>query len=140
MLSFRMMLFCGLAGICLWGLFDLLGNLKQPELLRTAKAVVVKGCEPAQSQEAIRLCPQLYCQKALLESKAVEVRSRFDITVDKTYPEVDSTRLIGGLARRRDDTRQAFACLLDGHKVTASAVLEPRALEELAQQPGRWQL
>lgn len=140
MLSFRMMLFCGLTGICLWGLFELLDNLRQPELLRSTKAIVVKGCEPAQSDEAIRVCPQLYCQKALLESKAVALRSRFEVTVDKPDPEVGSTRLIGGLARQRDDTQQAFACLLDGYKVTASAAIEPRALEELAGQPGRWQL
>jgi hypothetical protein len=144
MLSFRMILFCGLAGICLWGLFDLLENLKQPELLRSSKAILVKGCEPVPADEAGKLCPQLYCQKALLETKAVPLRSRFSITVDKT--QVDSvpgsagTHLVAGLARLRDGSSQTFACVLYGHKVTASRAITPQLLEELAQQSGDWKL
>ena len=138
MLSFRMILFCGLAGICLWGLFDLLDNLKQPELLRSPKAIVVKGCEPAQSADAEQSCPRLYCQKAVLDSKAVPLRSRFDITIDKTQEAPPRTHLVAGLARQGDRSPQAFACLLEGHKVTASAAIAEQVLQELGQQPGDW--
>jgi len=141
MLSFRMILFCGLAGICLWGLFDLLDNLKQPELLRSPKAIVVKGCEPAPADDtAGKLCPQLYCQKALLDAKVVPLRSRFSVTVDKTQANPPGTHLVGGLARLGDGAQQPFACLLDGHKVMASSAITPQLLEALAQQSGDWKL
>jgi hypothetical protein len=144
MLSFRMILFCGLAGICLWGLFDLLDNLKQPELLRSPKAIVVKGCDPVPADEAGKLCPQLYCQKAILDAKVVPLRSRFSVTIDKTQvslvPGPPDTHLVAGLARLGDDVQQPFACLLDGHKVMASNAITPQLLEELAQQSGDWKL
>jgi len=144
MLSLRMILFCGLAGICLWGLFDLLDNLKQPELLRSTKAVLVKGCEPTPPDEAGKLCPQLYCQKAILDAKAVPLRSRFNVTVDKTQvgsmPGTAGTHLVAGRARLGDGSEQSFACLLDGYKVTASGAITPQLLEELAQQSGDWKL
>jgi hypothetical protein len=138
MFSVRMLLLCGFAGICLWGLFDLLENLQQPELLRSPKAIVVKGCEAAESAEAIELCPRLYCQKALLDSKAVPLRSRFEITLDKTQDNAVRTHLIAGLARRRDSAPQPFACLLDGYKVTASGAIVEQALQALEQQSGDW--
>jgi hypothetical protein len=140
MLSFRMILFCALAAICLWGLFDLLDNLKQPELLRSSKAVVVKGCDADAdaSDAASTLCPQLYCQKALLDAKAVALRSRFEITLDKTQDAPPRTHLVAGLARQRDGSSQPFACLLDGHKVTASGAIVEQALHTLAEQPGDW--
>ena len=116
MLSFRMILFCGVAGFCLWGLFNLLDNLKQPELLRTAKVVVVKGCDSTASAEALQLCPQLYCQKALLESKAAPLKTRFTVTLDKSDA---NARVVGG---NTNDGR-SFACLLEGNKVTASRLL-----------------
>ena len=31
MLSLRMIIVAGIAGICLWGLFNLLDNLKEPD-------------------------------------------------------------------------------------------------------------
>jgi hypothetical protein len=140
MLSFRMILFCGLAGICLWGLFDLLDNLKQPELLRSPKAIVVKGCDPAPDDAAGKLCPQLYCQKAILDAKVVPLRSRFSVTIDKTHAGPPGTHLVAGLARLGDGGEQPFACLLDRHKVMASNAITPQQLEELAQQSGDWKL
>jgi hypothetical protein len=140
MLSFRMILFCALAGICLWGLFDLLDNLQQPELLRSPKAIVVKGCDPVPADEAGKLCPQLYCQQAILDAKVVPLRSRFSVTVDKTQADTAGTHLVAGLARLADGAQQPFACLLDGHKVTASNAITPQLLEQLAQQSGDWKL
>ena len=133
MLSFRMILFCGVAGFCLWGLFNLLDNLKQPELLRTAKVVVVKGCDSTTSAEAMQSCPPLYCQKALLESKAVPLKTRFTVTVDKNDAK---TRVIGG---RIDDGR-SFACLLDGNKVTASRLVTDKELSDIDSRPDNWTL
>ena len=133
MLSFRMILFCGVAGFCLWGLFNLLDNLKQPELLRTAKVVVVKGCDSTASAEAMQSCPPLYCQKALLESKAVPLKTRFTVTLDKSDAK---TRVIGGSV---SDGR-SFACLADGNKVTVGRLVTEQELSNLDSQPGNWTL
>ena len=75
MLSLRLVIFAALFGVALWGLFSLLDNLREPELLRSAKAIVVKGCDPIESAEAQQLCPQLFCQKFLLDGRAVPPRA-----------------------------------------------------------------
>ncbi|MET0496871.1 MAG: hypothetical protein ABW106_01235 [Steroidobacteraceae bacterium] len=128
-----MILFCGIAGLCLWGLFNLLDNLKQPELLRTAKVVVVKGCDSTASAEALQVCPQLFCQKALLESKLVPLKTRFTMTLDKSDAK---TRVVGGAT---GDGR-SFACLLEGNTVTASRLLTEQEISALDSQPGNWTL
>jgi hypothetical protein len=138
MLSFRMSLFCFIAGICLWGLFNLLDNLKQPELLRAPKAVVVKGCEPAQSDEATRLCPQLYCQKALLDAKSLPLKTRFNITSDRRDA-ATSTHLITGTVSGAEG-EPGFACLMNQHRVIAARRLDMAQLERLQQQPSGWAL
>ncbi|WP_161828992.1 hypothetical protein, partial [Steroidobacter agaridevorans] len=63
MLPLRLAIFAGVFGIALSGLFWLLGNLEEPELLRSKKMVVVKGCDPIEGEDAARICPQLFCQK-----------------------------------------------------------------------------
>lgn len=139
MLSFRMILFCAVAGICLWGLFNLLDNLKQPDLLRSAKAVIVKGCEPAESDDAAMLCPQLYCQKALLDAKEFSLRTRFDVTIDKKDSSSPTgTHLIAGSIVGDDES--GFACLLESNKVVAKRRLKVDELRALTQQSGGWQL
>jgi hypothetical protein len=138
MLSFRMILFCLGAGICLWGLFNLLDNLKQPELLRAPKAIIVKGCEPAESAEAAVLCPQLYCQKALLDSKSLPLKTRFTVTTDRRDA-ATSTQLIAGTISGAAG-EPAFACLMDGQRVIAARRLDMQALEPLQQQAGGWKL
>ncbi len=46
MLPLRLAIFAGVFGIAFAGLFWLLGNLEEPELLRSKKAVVVKAALP----------------------------------------------------------------------------------------------
>ncbi|WP_293853545.1 hypothetical protein [Steroidobacter sp.] len=120
------------------GLFWLLGNLSEPELLRSKKAVVVKGCdaESLKSENAARLCPQLFCQKFLLDSREFELRHRFEVTIDKT---VDGRQLIGGLAKPfvakpSDGPVRAFACVLEGTQVAAGRAMTPADLSQLIKQ------
>ncbi len=139
MLSFRMILFCAGAGICLWGLFNLLDNLKQPDLLRSAKAVIVKGCEPAESDDATTLCPQLYCQKALLDAKDFSLRTRFAVTIDKKESSSPTgSHLVAGTIV--GDKESGFACLLESNKVLAKRRLKAEELNALTQQSGGWEL
>lgn len=142
MLSLRMILFSIAAGICLWGLFNLLDNLKQPKLLRTPKVIVVKGCEPAESAEAVRLCPQLYCQKALLEAKVLPLQARFTVTLDRTSQATHpSVHLIAGtVGSGAPGGGPQFACLLDKHRVIAHRLLAAGELAGLAQQSSGWTL
>ena len=133
MLSFRMFVFCGVAGFGLWGLFNLLDNLKQPELLRSAKAIVVKGCDARNTPEAIQACPRLFCQKALLESKVVPLKTRFTVTLDKADAK---THLVAGTTQ----DGQSFACLLEQNKVTASRLITAQESSGLDAQQGGWQL
>jgi hypothetical protein len=142
MLSFRLVILTAVAGLCLWSLFSLLDNLREPALLRSAKTVVVKGCEPIESEEAVRLCPQLFCQQALLNAKALPISATFQITVDLQSAD-KRQRLIGGNARDPAvpaGATRAFACIVQGAQVAASKTLDERALNELAAQSDDWQL
>jgi hypothetical protein len=133
-LSLRLVIFAGLSGIALWGLFSLLDTLREPQLLRTAKSVLVKGCEPIESEDAIRLCPQLFCQKFLLDGRVLPPRTVFKITVDA---KTGNQQLIGGLAGTGD---QHFACVLRDNKVLAGRVLDAGRLDALSAQPAGWSL
>jgi hypothetical protein len=107
-----MIVFAGIAGICLWGLFSLLDNLKEPGLLRTAKGVVVKGCDTLDAHEdAPKLCPSFLCQKALVDRKLLAADARVEITRDSTE---DANRIIEGHVV---GTEQAFECVVSGVKV-----------------------
>jgi len=127
MLSFRSILVTALAAICLWGLFSLLDNLREPELLRSPKAVVVKGCEPMESEEAKRLCPQLLCQKALLDGKHVPISTRFQVTEDENRSrEAGQVRqVIVGTGRPAGTgaTELRFECVMENAKVSSARVL-----------------
>lgn len=140
MLPLRLTIFAAIFGIALSGLFWLLGNLSEPELLRSKKAVVVKGCDPIEGDDAARLCPQLFCQKYLLDTRAVELRYRFEVSVDQRS---GAEHLIGGTARPfvakpGDVAEHTFACLLEGDKVVAGRVVAPARLQELSAQPNVW--
>ena len=138
MLSHRLVIFAAISGIALWGLFSLLDNLREPELLRTAKVIVVKGCEPMESAQARQLCPQLFCQKFLLEGRRLPLRSMFKVTVDTT---AGSEHLIGGIVQNgAADSDQRFACILRDQKVTSGEILDGAHLEALAAQPSNWTL
>jgi hypothetical protein len=133
MLPLRLAIFAGVFGIALSGLFWLLGNLDEPELLRSKKAVIVKGCEPIEGEDAARLCPQLFCQKHLLDTRVFELRYRFDVTVDERDAD---QHWIGGTARPfvakpGDGPERSFACLLEGNQVVASQAVPVEELREL---------
>ncbi|GFE79360.1 hypothetical protein GCM10011487_13600 [Steroidobacter agaridevorans] len=139
MLPLRLAIFAGVFGIALSGLFWLLGNLEEPELLRSKKMVVVKGCDPIEGEDAARICPQLFCQKHLLDTKAFELRYRFDVTVDQRDGD---EHLIGGTARpfvakAGDGPESRFVCLLDGDEVVASRTVSADELHALVED-GEW--
>jgi hypothetical protein len=134
MLPLRLAIFAVVFGIALSGLFWLLGNLSEPELLRSKKAVVVKGCDPVENEAAARICPQLYCQKYLLDTKAVALRYRFDVTVDQHS---GAEHLIGGTAKpfiagKNKDAQLNFACLLENGQVVTGRTVDAEELDALA--------
>ena len=138
MLSLRLVIFAAISGIALWGLFSLLDNLREPELLRSAKAIVVKGCEPMETTQARQLCPQLFCQKFLLDGHSLPLRSLFKVTVDTS---AGSEHLIGGIVQTgAADGDQRFACILRDQKVTSGQLVDGAHLEALAAQPSNWSL
>lgn len=138
MLSLRLTIFAALAGVALWGLFSLLDTLREPELLRSAKAVMVKGCDPIEAESGPRLCPRLFCQKSLLDARALPLKARFEVTIDRGS---DSERLIGGLARSSPSAgEQRFACILQNGKIIAARVVDAAQLNALSAQQRDWHL
>jgi hypothetical protein len=135
-LSLRLVIVLSLSGVALWGLFSLLENLREPELLRSPKAVVVKGCEPMDSDDARRMCPQLFCQKALLDARLVPPRSSFTPTIDR---HARKRQLIGGLARVAGSDAASYACVLDRRKVVSARIVDHAELEMLASEPDAWE-
>ena len=122
MLSIRMIVFAGIAGICLWGLFTLLENLKEPALLRTTKGIAIKGCVSLDDHEdGPTLCPSFLCQKALVDRKLVRLEDRVEITSD--VPEGADRLVVGRLV----GTTREFECVVQGVTVTDAALVEPPA-------------
>ncbi len=133
MLPLRLAIFAGVFGIALSGLFWLLGNLSEPELLRSKKAVVVKGCDPIEDENAARICPQLFCQKHLLDTRVFELRYRFDVTIDQRSRQ---EHLIGGVAKPfvakpGDGPERNFLCVLEGSRVVSSRALSAEELRDV---------
>lgn len=117
-----MIIFAGIGSICLWGLFSLLDNLKEPGLLRTEKGVIVKGCGTLDAHdEAPRLCPQFLCQKALVDRKLAAITDAVQITADETEGAV---RLIEGHLPAK---QQSFMCEVRDVQVLSIELLEPTA-------------
>jgi hypothetical protein len=137
-LPLRLAIFAALFGIALWGLFALLGNLREPQLLRSDKSILVKGCESLESGQAQSRCPQLWCQKFLLEGRSVPLRAVFKVTVDAR---AGGEHLIGGVVQSgAADSNQRFACILRDQKVAAGRLVDSARLEALAAQPANWSL
>jgi hypothetical protein len=141
-LSLRLLIVAGLSGIALWGLFSLLDQLREPKLLHSEKALIVTGCEHADSKQTMRLCPQLFCQKALLDARALLPRSKLEVTVDATH---GGQRLIGGIVHAgrsgaQPRTGQRFACIMRGNEVRAARVIDAAQLDVLSGTPGNWVL
>ena len=138
MLTLRLIIFALIGGIALWALFSLLDNLREPELLRSTKAVVVKGCDPIESDDAIKACPALFCQKALLDSRAVPLRSQFTVTSDRR---AQQTQLITGSATTdAAGTSALFACVIDSDKVVSAKLIDGEQMNALADQADGWTL
>ena len=137
MLPLRLAIVTVIAGICLWGLFSLLGTLKEPALLRSAKATAVKGCDNPDSADAMERCSALFCEKALIDRALVDRRTRFEITLDRHDPR---QRLIAGNALTDAGKGKPFACLLEGRHVVAARLLDAGELRSLAAQEGGWSL
>lgn len=128
MLSLRMVVVAGVAGISLWGLFELLDTLKRPGLLRTKESVVLKGCDSLDGHEdARRLCPQFVCQKALIDRKLVGLQASFEISVDESIP---PGRLIAGYASEPGREDQEFECELQGLKLIDARLIELGEFDE----------
>ena len=140
MLSFRFVIVTAVAGVSLWGLFSLLDTLREPALLRAEKTTVIKGCEMLDSEETRAVCPQLFCQKAVIEAKLVSYKTRFAVTVDKE--DGAGTRLIGGHAGNNPSTSPTahFACLFDDSKIVDVELVDSAELDDLAAQSGDWSL
>lgn len=140
MLALRFALFASLGAIALWGLFSLLGNLKEPELLRSARATVLKGCESPESPEFVAKCAALRCQKALLDAKAVPLSTRFQIDIDDERVAGD-LRLVTGQGRAQDAADSLFfACTLQREANVRAKVLTREEVIELVAQEGDWSL
>jgi hypothetical protein len=137
MLSLRLAIFGAVAGIALWSLFSLLDMLREPELLRSAKAVVVKGCDPIESDEAVRACPALFCQKALIDARLVPLRAKFTVSTDRGARDL---RLVGGTATSEASRSDHFACILERNKVISAKLVDATVLSSLAAQDGDWEV
>lgn len=125
MLPVRLAVVAAIAAVCLWGLFSLLDNLNAPGLLRTEKAIVLKGCEsPADADR--ELCAQLRCQKILLEQRRVPLRARFE-------PETLRSPWIGARAldARGQTTLGYFACEQQAGVVGPAQWLDASGFEAL---------
>ena len=136
MLSLRLAIILSLSGVALWGLFSLLENLREPELLRSAKVVVVKGCDPIETDEARRMCPQLFCQKALLDARVVPLQSSFETTLDRRTP---ARQLIGGMTRVAGWAPAPYACVLEHGKVVSARSVDAAELDTLASEEEAWE-
>lgn len=139
MLSFRFVMLTTAASVCLWGLFSLLDALGDPGTLRAEPNTQIRGCELLDNDESRAVCPQLFCQRAVIQTKQVSYKSRFAVTVDR---EEGGKRLIGGNVSNKapTDPSAAFICVLENTRIVAVKVTSRAGLEELAAQSGDWRL
>jgi hypothetical protein len=134
-LPLRLTIVLSLSGVALWGLLSLLENLRAPELLRSPRAVVVKGCDPIESDDARRMCPQLFCQKALLDARLLPPKSSFTTTIDRR---VRKQQLVGGVARVAGSHPASYACVLERGKIVSARLVDDAELQALASEPDGW--
>lgn len=122
-----MIIFAGIAGICLWGLSTLLDSLKEPGLLRTQNGIAVKGCASLDThKDSPRLCPSLLCQKALVDRKLVGLQDKVEIAKEAT---AEGERVIAG---RFADKGQHFVCVVSGVAVKRAELISAEEFGELA--------
>ena len=128
MLPVRLGVVTAVAALCLWGLFSLLDSLQEPGLLRSTKAVVIKGCDALDSDQARHECPALFCEKALLDAKQLPLTVRFEVTVQKKR---DGDTLIGGRAIDKHAAAQYFLCELRANKLMQADLVDSATLDDL---------
>jgi hypothetical protein len=128
MLPVRLGVVTAIAALCLWGLFSLLDSLQEPGLLRSDKAVVIKGCDPMESEQALRECPTFFCEKALIDAKLVARSAKFQITVNRTD---EGVTLIAGEVNSAAQPSSYFACEVRVNKVEDARLIERSELDEL---------
>jgi hypothetical protein len=136
-LALRFVLVGSLGAIALFGLFSLLENLKQPELLRSDRAVVLKGCDPMETEDAKQRCPALRCQKALLDANLTPLRAALEVQGERVSGD---GRLVIGRATSESQPPANFACVLEGDQVTSIQLLSSEQIDELLDQDGEWEL
>lgn len=120
MLPLRLGIVAGIAAVSLWGLFSLLDSLKEPGLLRTEKATVVKGCDSPDSAAARDQCASLFCQKALLDAQAMPPAARFELLSIEAYE--GEERVITGRATANGVTTD-LVCDMKGMQVVEAGEL-----------------
>ena len=130
MLPIRLGVVAGIAAVSLWGLFSLLESLKEPGLLRTEKATVVKGCEKPDSDEEHDQCASLFCQKALLDARVMPLDARFELKSNERYE--DGVRVITGQVAANGVTLQLM-CDMQGMKVVEAGELIDEESTEAAE-------
>ena len=129
MLSLRVILFAGAFGLALWALFALLDTLREPELLRSPKTAVVKGCDALETDIARGRCPELFCLKALLDRGVAPRDARFEVTSRASAHERE---LIEGLARTRTQPAPLhFVCILERGRVETAQIAPAAEIGEL---------
>ncbi len=129
MLLLRTAIVFGVIGLSLWGLFSLLSKLKEPALLRSANAVVVKGCEdPSQNAK----CDALLCEKSLLDRKLVAPRAFFAVNLERSNA---TDKVVGGrVMASLNAPPQFFACVLRAHKIIDVNIVSESELTNLGSQ------
>ena len=121
-----MMIFAGIAGICLYGLSTLLDSLKEPALLRTQNGIAVKGCGSLDThKDSPRLCPPLLCQKALVDRKLVGLQDKVEVATDSLE---SGERVITGRIQGKD---AYFSCLVAGLSVKKAELMTATELDEV---------
>lgn len=131
MLNLRSGLVLTAAALCLWALYSLLSSLKEPGLLRSQKAAVLKGCDALTDAEIRHTCVPLICQKALLDAKLVPWDAKFTVqshrasTADAQYE-----LLIGQVDPTALSQANSFACLIRGPQVLARELADSEQLQE----------
>lgn len=130
MLALRFAIVASLAAVSLWALFSLLDTLREPELLRSSKAVVVKGCDPIDTAAAAQACSHLFCQKALLDTKQLPIDTRFEVQLERHE---SPHRLVAGSASAAGSELTGFVCLLEHEVVTEARLVQLEELEALSE-------
>jgi hypothetical protein len=127
-LPVRLGVVTAIAALCLWGLFSLLDSLQEPGLLRSSKAVVIKGCDTMETEQALRECPELFCEKALIEAKRVALSAKFQVTVNRKE---EGVTLIAGQVGSATQPSSYFACEVRVNKVEDARLIERSEFDEL---------